>query len=154
MDNLTNILFALMWFVILGGVLGLALAIAAKAFAVKVDERIPEIQEKLPGANCGGCGYAGCSALAEAIVKGEAKPSACVVGGAAVADEIAKIRGSGKAQSAGDVFGNGRVREEEIHLRGRARLSRGNKARRRRQALSERLHRARNLRVGMSLRRD
>ena len=93
MDNLTNILFALMWFVILGGLLGLALAIAAKVFAVKVDERIPAIQEKLPGANCGGCGYAGCSALAEAIVKGEAKPSACVVGGNEVAAEIAKIMG-------------------------------------------------------------
>ena len=93
MDNLTNILYALMWFVILGGLLGLALAIAAKVFAVKVDERIPALQEKLPGANCGGCGYAGCSALAEAIVKGEAKPSACVVGGNEVAAEIAKIMG-------------------------------------------------------------
>ena len=93
MDSVKNILFALMWFVVLGGLLGLALAIAAKVFAVKVDERIPEIQEKLPGANCGGCGYAGCAALAEAIVKGEAKPTACVVGGKAVASEIAKIMG-------------------------------------------------------------
>lgn len=93
MENLTNILWALFWFVILGGVLGVALAIAAKVFAVKVDERIPKITEKLPGANCGGCGYTGCAALAEAIVKGEAKPSACVVGGSAVADEVAAIMG-------------------------------------------------------------
>lgn len=93
MENLKNILFALMWFVILGGVLGLALAVAAKVFVVKIDERIPEIQDKLPGANCGGCGYAGCAALAEAIVKGEAKPSACVVGGESVAAEIAAIMG-------------------------------------------------------------
>ncbi len=93
MENLKNILFALMWFVILGGVLGLALAVAAKVFAVKIDERIPEVQDKLPGANCGGCGYAGCAALAEAIVKGEAKPSACVVGGESVAAEIAAIMG-------------------------------------------------------------
>lgn len=93
MDAVKNILFALMWFAILGGVLGAALAFAAKLFAVKVDERIPKIQEKLPGANCGGCGYAGCAALAEAIVKGEAKPSACVVGGDAVAAEVAEIMG-------------------------------------------------------------
>lgn len=93
MENLKNILFALMWFVILGGVLGLALAVAAKVFAVKIDERIPEVQDKLPGANCGSCGYAGCAALAEAIVKGEAKPSACVVGGESVAAEIAAIMG-------------------------------------------------------------
>ncbi|MCI8388533.1 MAG: RnfABCDGE type electron transport complex subunit B [Clostridiales bacterium] len=93
MENLTNILFALMWFAILGGALGLALAFASKVFAVKVDERIPEIQDKLPGANCGGCGYAGCAALAEAIVKGEAKPSACVVGGETVADSVAEIMG-------------------------------------------------------------
>ncbi len=93
MSSLQNILFAVMWFAILGGVLGAALAVAAKVFAVKVDERIPQIEEKLPGANCGGCGYAGCSALAEAIVKGEAKPSSCVVGGDAVAAEVAKIMG-------------------------------------------------------------
>ena len=68
MENLTNILWALFWFVILGGVLGVALAIAAKVFAVKVDERIPKITEKLPGANCGGCGYPGCSGCASAIV--------------------------------------------------------------------------------------
>ena len=94
MEALKNILWALFWFAILGGGLGLALAIAAKAFAVKVDPRVPEITEKLPGANCGGCGYSGCAALAEAIVKGEAKPSSCVVGGDAVAAEVAKIMGT------------------------------------------------------------
>lgn len=93
MESLYNILYALLWFVLLGGILGLALAFASKLFEVKVDERIPKIQEKLPGANCGGCGYAGCSALAEAIVKGEAKPSACVVGGSDVAKDIAAIMG-------------------------------------------------------------
>ncbi len=93
MESLYNILYALLWFVLLGGLLGLALAFASKLFEVKVDERIPKIQEKLPGANCGGCGYAGCSALAEAIVKGEAKPSACVVGGSDVAKDIAAIMG-------------------------------------------------------------
>ena len=47
----------------------------------------------LPGNNCGGCGFPGCSGLAAAIVKGEAEVSGCPVGGAAVADKIAKIMG-------------------------------------------------------------
>jgi len=93
MENIKNILFALMWFAILGGGLGCLLAIAAKIFAVKVDERVPKVKDCLPGANCGGCGYSGCTALAEAIVKGEAKPSACVVGGDDAAAAIAEIMG-------------------------------------------------------------
>ena len=93
MENLKNILFALMWFAILGGALGAALAIASKAFEVKVDPKVPKIREQLPGANCGGCGYAGCDALAEAIAKGEAKPSACVVGGDEIAAAIAEVMG-------------------------------------------------------------
>lgn len=77
----------------MGGILGLALAFASKYFAVKIDSRIPMIQEKLPGANCGGCGYTGCSALAEAIVKGEAKTSACIVADEEVSESVAKIMG-------------------------------------------------------------
>lgn len=61
----------------LGVLFGVILAIASKVFAVKVDERIPQVQECLPGANCGGCGFSGCAALAEAIVKGEAAPNSC-----------------------------------------------------------------------------
>ncbi|MBE6554169.1 MAG: RnfABCDGE type electron transport complex subunit B [Ruminococcaceae bacterium] len=64
-------------FAVLGVVFGVLLAIAAKIFAVKVDERVPQITECLPGANCGGCGFSGCAALADAIVKGEAAPNAC-----------------------------------------------------------------------------
>lgn len=96
---MTNILTAVLWFAVFGGVFGLLLAIASKAFAVKVDERIPEICDALPGANCGGCGFAGCSALAEAIVKGEAKTNACVVGGAEAAEKISEIMGC-KAEAA------------------------------------------------------
>ena len=43
------------------------LVVASKVFAVEVDERVTKVRECLPGANCGGCGYAGCDALAEAI---------------------------------------------------------------------------------------
>ena len=58
-------------------VMGIVLGVASKIFAVEKDERIDMIAECLPGANCGGCGYAGCGALAEAIVKGEAPVNAC-----------------------------------------------------------------------------
>ncbi len=88
-----NIIWAVVWFAILGGVFGLILAIASKAFAVKTDPKIPEIIEVLPGANCGGCGYSGCAALAEAIAKGEAKVSSCTVGGDDVAKKVAAVMG-------------------------------------------------------------
>ena len=83
-----EILTAVLWFLLIGGVLGIALSFAAKFLSVKEDERIGEIAETLPGANCGGCGRAGCAALAEAIVKGEALPSDCSV---ADNDTVAKI---------------------------------------------------------------
>lgn len=75
--DINNIIWAVVWFAILGLGLGILLAVASKIFAVKVDQRIEEITELLPGANCGGCGYSGCSALAQAIVDGKAEPGAC-----------------------------------------------------------------------------
>ncbi len=83
--------------IIIGGmglVFGALLAVAAKIFAVKIDERVPKIVECLPGANCGGCGFAGCSAYAEAIAKGEAQTNCCPSGGAKAAAAIAAIMGS------------------------------------------------------------
>ena len=56
-----------------GGLLGFASIV----FKVDKDERIDQIGEILPGANCGGCGYAGCSALAEAIVTKGERPAKC-----------------------------------------------------------------------------
>ena len=88
-----EILTAFLVFLVLGVVIGVLLAVASKVFRVERDERIDRIIEVLPGANCGGCGYAGCSALAESIVKGEAKCSACTVGGNEVAGKVAAIMG-------------------------------------------------------------
>lgn len=90
---MNQIIWAVGSFAALGGGLGLLLALAAKLFRVKVDSRVPQVSEALPGANCGGCGYAGCEALAEAIVKGEAKITACTVGGGQTAEKIGKIMG-------------------------------------------------------------
>jgi electron transport complex protein RnfB len=56
---------------VLGGVFGLVLATASKKFAVEEDPRIGQIVGLLPGANCGGCGYAGCASMADAIVSGK-----------------------------------------------------------------------------------
>ncbi|MBQ2110830.1 MAG: RnfABCDGE type electron transport complex subunit B [Clostridia bacterium] len=65
---------------IMGGlaiIFAIILGIADKKFAVEIDSRVPAITECLGGANCGACGYAGCSALAEAIVRGDAAPNSC-----------------------------------------------------------------------------
>lgn len=62
---------------ILGAVFGVLLGFAAKAFRVEKDERIELISELLAGANCGGCGYAGCGGFADALCKGVANISDC-----------------------------------------------------------------------------
>lgn len=82
--------------VIVGGTglfIGVFLGIAGKKFAVEVDENEEAILGVLPGNNCGGCGFAGCSGLAAAIAKGEAEIDSCPVGGAPVAAKIGEIMG-------------------------------------------------------------
>lgn len=82
--------------VVVGGIglfLGLFLGLAAIRFKVEVDEKEVAVLEVLPGNNCGGCGYAGCSGLAAAIAKGEAAVNQCPVGGEAVAKKISEIMG-------------------------------------------------------------
>ena len=69
----TNILIPALAVGATGLAFGALLGFASIVFKVDKDERIDKITELLPGANCGGCGYAGCAALAEAIVaNGEA----------------------------------------------------------------------------------
>ncbi|MBE6044398.1 MAG: Fe-S cluster domain-containing protein [Clostridium thermopalmarium] len=77
----------------LGLVFGSLLGFASKKFAVPVDERVPLIRECLPGANCGGCGFAGCDAYAEAVASGNAAPNCCPIGGAPVAAKIGEVMG-------------------------------------------------------------
>ena len=72
---------------------GLVLGIVSKVFEVKKDERIDKIAEILPGANCGGCGFAGCSAYAEEIVLNGAEVNCCSVGGADAAAKISAVMG-------------------------------------------------------------
>lgn len=83
-----NILFAVLWFVAFGGIFGFVLAYLSKKLAVKTDPRREKLLSCLPGANCGGCGYAGCAALADAVLSGEEKPSRC---GGLGEEELAQI---------------------------------------------------------------
>ena len=77
----------------LGLIFGVGLAIASKKFYVKVDPKIEKIEEILPGANCGACGYPGCSGYAEAIIEKNADINLCAPGGDDVSHGIAKIMG-------------------------------------------------------------
>ena len=77
----------------LGLVFGLVLAIASKVFYVETDPRLDQLNECLPGANCGGCGYAGCGGYAEAVLKGEAAIGKCASGGDECAQKMAEIMG-------------------------------------------------------------
>ena len=69
----------------------------SKKFAVEEDPRLGQVGEILPGANCGGCGFAGCSGMAAALVKGADAGSIdglmCPVGGADVMGKVADLLG-------------------------------------------------------------
>lgn len=88
-----NIWYAVLVLGTMGLVFGLVLAVASRIFAVKTDERLEPMLQALPGANCGGCGYSGCGAYAQAVLDGKAKIGLCVAGGDAVAGEMAKLMG-------------------------------------------------------------
>ena len=66
-----GMLIAIAMMLVLGALLGLGLGIADKYLAVEVDERVEAVTAMLPNYNCGGCGYAGCAGLAQALVDGE-----------------------------------------------------------------------------------
>jgi len=77
----------------LGLVFGLILSIASKVFYVETDPRLDQLNACLPGANCGGCGYPGCSGYAEAVFKGEAEIGLCASGGTECARAMGQIMG-------------------------------------------------------------
>jgi electron transport complex protein RnfB len=75
----------------MGAVFGLVLTFASKKFAVPVDERLARAREAMAGANCGACGYPGCDAYAEAVIKEEAGIDLCTPGGQKTLDTLADI---------------------------------------------------------------
>ena len=90
---MSPILVAVLVIAAIGATAALALAIADKYLSVREDPRIGLVTAALPGANCGGCGFAGCSAYARALVEGTATPGACTAADAACTDGISKILG-------------------------------------------------------------
>ena len=87
--------------VIVLGAIGLLSAVVlyviSHKFAVKEDPRLAEVASVLPQANCGGCGYPGCSGFAAACVKaadaGSLDGKLCPVGGQPVMEQVATILG-------------------------------------------------------------
>lgn len=84
-------------------VASVVLYVCSRKFAVKEDPRIGKVLAALPGANCGGCGFPGCSGMAAALVKGCDAGSldglSCPVGGADVMSEIADLLGMAVANT-------------------------------------------------------
>lgn len=91
--SITGILSAAAVVGVVGIFVGLFLGVAGIRFHVEKDEKEEAVLAALPGNNCGGCGYAGCSGLAAAIAKGEAPVNGCPVGGEEVGSRIAAIMG-------------------------------------------------------------
>ena len=71
----------------------ITLGVAKVRFHVETDPRIDRINEILPGANCGGCGAAGCASFASSLVEGKLPADGCPVGGPDTSALIAEIMG-------------------------------------------------------------
>ena len=62
---------------VVGVLMALAIGLVAKFFGAKTDPLAEKLGELMPGANCGGCGFAGCADYANAMATGKAKPGSC-----------------------------------------------------------------------------
>ena len=98
--------FILIAVIVLGGIAlisSVVLYVCSKKFAVHEDPRLAQVAAVLPGANCGGCGYPGCSGMAAALVKGADAGSLeglyCPVGGSAVMGQVADLLGRAVANT-------------------------------------------------------
>ena len=77
--KITNVLIAISVLLVIAVVFGFLIMVVSKKFAVAVDEREEKVNECLAGANCGGCGKAGCSAMARALCEGKSEIDDCPV---------------------------------------------------------------------------
>ena len=90
---MNSIIFAVISVTIIGIICSLILSIVSKLMYVKIDERITLLADIMPGANCGACGYPGCSGYASALVEKNAKPNLCTPGGSSLLAKISGILG-------------------------------------------------------------
>ena len=85
-------LLAVLTITALGTGLGLILALAGKFFAVPEENPlVKEVENMLPGSQCGQCGFPGCSPAAKAVVEGEVELNFCPPGGRALVEDLAKL---------------------------------------------------------------
>lgn len=91
--NVNTLLVVLAIVAVLAIVFAVLIVLVSKLCYVHEDERIPAVSEHLAGANCGGCGYAGCADYAKALVEGKADINACAATSNENKEEIAKILG-------------------------------------------------------------
>ena len=90
----TTFIFTVITLSVLGLLLAVVLFLVAKKFNVEEDPLIDVVEATMPGANCGGCGFAGCRAFAEACVKSRSLDGKfCPVGGNAVMQKVAAAMG-------------------------------------------------------------
>lgn len=75
--NLTTLFWVIGVVAVLAIVFALLIVLVSKLCFVKEDQRVKDVQSNLAGANCGGCGYAGCADFAKALVEGKVELSAC-----------------------------------------------------------------------------
>lgn len=90
----STILWTVVVLFALGVVLAVLLYLLASKFKVEEDPRIDEVEKVMPGANCGGCGFAGCRAFAQSCVEaGNLDSNFCPVGGNDTMKQVAAVLG-------------------------------------------------------------
>lgn len=90
---MNTIIYTIIVAAIIAILLGILLGLFKKIFHVDTDPKVQLVRDALSGANCGGCGLAGCDAFAAAVVKGDAPTNGCVAGGSDCAKKVAEILG-------------------------------------------------------------
>ena len=111
---MNTLIFTIVTLCVVGVVAALILYFVAQKFKVEEDPRIDDVEKMLPGANCGGCGFAGCRNFAEACVKaGSTEGLSCPVGGDAITEEISKILTPAEGAAAAPVAGEQVVRKTD-----------------------------------------
>ncbi|QSX34198.1 RnfABCDGE type electron transport complex subunit B [Shewanella avicenniae] len=112
-------IITVIFFVLLGAVLGAALGYASSVFKVESNPLVDEIEALMPGGQCGQCGVAGCRQAAEAMVRGELNPNACPLGGQGLTQTIADLLGVSVEMGEEDIQWVATVNEAECSGCGR-----------------------------------
>ena len=92
LDLILRMLYGFFSVAVVGGLLGLGLAVAAKKLKVEKDKTVEALNDFLPGLNCGSCGYAGCEPYAEVLADGsDSDITKCKPGGTATLEGLAQV---------------------------------------------------------------